>query len=617
MSDLKTVCHEITGQNYTPDQILMIKRRVLERLRDLKIENFSNYKKILYTDSSELAKFTSLCTIHTTSWFREPVHFDILEAEISKRMKSFTHKPFKVLSTACSTGEEVFSTALRLEQIRKKYPQFDYQVHGFDIDPISINKAIDAIYPLHNFENFQLQYKQDILIGQKSHSGYFKLGPEIRKRCFFKKDNLMGSMVNIGQYDWIFCRNALIYFDEKSIIEILKKLSAKLNKDAFLCLGHSDHFDHKSINMNLVEHSVYQKNSEVIGKNKFSLKDKKQKNLLILDDSKTVRSLLKQLLNSLEINLFFAQNTKEADALLKKEDIHSLCVDLYMPNENGDEWLKRIHNKGIKLPSVIVSDAKPEDAPQIYSCLQSKYADSYFSKSDLNEKTKEFKDLIEALCNKQQEQRILLKKKKISNKSALLEKKPEFILIGASTGGTGALSEVLSKLPKDHPPVFVVQHITKEFAGAFANRLAEISGLHLAAIDKPTQVKNGHLYMSDNESHLQIEKNKSQQLIARLSPGPKVSGHCPSVDSLFQSAAKIKNSYGLAILMTGMGRDGASGLLQLKENGHFTVGQDQESSIVFGMPKVAQEIGATQSVLNLQQISNLLRNLPVVRHKVA
>jgi two-component system chemotaxis response regulator CheB len=159
-------------------------------------------------------------------------------------------------------------------------------------------------------------------------------------------------------------------------------------------------------------------------------------------------------------------------------------------------------------------------------------------------------------------------------------------------------------MPLETPPILVVQHISPEFAKPFAERLAQISGLKLGPPDEGAPLKNGHIYLSWGDSHIGVRRNGRALVLTRSNAGP-VTGHRPSVDFLFKSAA-LANARAAAALLTGMGGDGALGLLELKNKGNFTLAQDEETSVVYGMPKEAARIGAAEVIGDLQTLRSYL-----------
>ena len=181
----------------------------------------------------------------------------------------------------------------------------------------------------------------------------------------------------------------------------------------------------------------------------------------------------------------------------------------------------------------------------------------------------------------------------------------DLILLGASTGGPEALKQIIGELKPNMPPILLVLHMQPEFMVRYCERLQRITKLKVKRFIGHEKVVPNSIYIADGLNHMEISKTGSDYFLNR-GTDEKVKGHCPSVDVLFNSAARIKKSNLLAILLTGMGSDGAEGLNSLKNSGAFTVTQNEETSEVYGMPKAALEIGAANCVLSLEQITEIL-----------
>ncbi len=179
------------------------------------------------------------------------------------------------------------------------------------------------------------------------------------------------------------------------------------------------------------------------------------------------------------------------------------------------------------------------------------------------------------------------------------------IAFGASTGGTEALGKVIADLPANMPPIVIVQHIPEGFSRAFANRLDQISQLTVKEAVDGDKLQVGHVLVAPGDKHMVITGRPGQYKVHVYS-GEKVSGHRPSVDVLFHSLAEHVKGRMIGVIMTGMGSDGAEGLLQMKNRGALTFGQDATTSVVYGMPKVAHQIGAVGKVLPLNKIAQEL-----------
>jgi two-component system chemotaxis response regulator CheB len=187
------------------------------------------------------------------------------------------------------------------------------------------------------------------------------------------------------------------------------------------------------------------------------------------------------------------------------------------------------------------------------------------------------------------------------------------IAIGSSTGGVEALLQVLSHFPRDCPPTVITQHMPAGFTASFANRLDKFCAPHVAEAVDGDVLHAGHVYLAPGAvSHLQVSGSSTWR--CRLAEGAPVNGHKPSVDKLFHSVAHAAGPKGVGVILTGMGRDGASGLSAMRASGADTIGQDEATSIVYGMPRAAQELGAVARQLPLERIGaeimRLCRQVP-------
>jgi two-component system chemotaxis response regulator CheB len=176
------------------------------------------------------------------------------------------------------------------------------------------------------------------------------------------------------------------------------------------------------------------------------------------------------------------------------------------------------------------------------------------------------------------------------------------VAIGASTGGTEALRQVLEALPPDAPGVCIVQHMPAGFTAAFAKRLDQLCRIEVKEAESGDRVVPGLALIAPGNRHMLLQRSGAQYVV-EVRDGPLVSRHRPSVDVLFRSAARAAGKNALGLIMTGMGDDGAHGLLEMRAAGAATLGQDEASCIVYGMPKEAMKLGAVQRELPLQHLA--------------
>jgi two-component system, chemotaxis family, protein-glutamate methylesterase/glutaminase len=174
--------------------------------------------------------------------------------------------------------------------------------------------------------------------------------------------------------------------------------------------------------------------------------------------------------------------------------------------------------------------------------------------------------------------------------------------IGASTGGPEAIERILRALPADVPPVLVVQHMPEGFTAAFARRLDSVAGMSVKLAESGDRLEGGRVLVARGDHHLVLHRHRDRFLV-ELDHGPRVGYHRPSVDRLFESVAKVAGEMAIGVLLTGMGGDGARGLLELHRRGGHTIVQDEESSVVFGMPQAAIRLGAVDEVVPLDGVA--------------
>jgi len=175
------------------------------------------------------------------------------------------------------------------------------------------------------------------------------------------------------------------------------------------------------------------------------------------------------------------------------------------------------------------------------------------------------------------------------------------IAIGSSTGGVEALITILSKFPANGPPVIISQHMPASFIRSFAARLNRLCAMHVAEAEDGAPIRPGQAWLAPGDAHLELTGGPAPRI--RLNGGERVNGHRPSVDVMFHAAARSLGQRAVGVILTGLGRDGAEGLLALREAGAETIGQDEASCVVYGMPKAAHELGAVGIQLPLDRIA--------------
>jgi two-component system chemotaxis response regulator CheB len=348
-------------------------------------------------------------------------------------------------------------------------------------------------------------------------------------------------------------------------------------------------------------------------------------NVLVVDDSALMRNLVSKIVEATP-GLAVADRAMNGMFALQKIprcDPDVIVLDLEMPNMNGIEFLKERKRLGIEIPVIILSSAARKGA-QITMEALSLGASDFITKpsgsvsSDIHTVAGELGRLLLAYGSEHRR----LKGKSVpryefeaperffepapapaaraaeKEKAAVVPPKPlrqpgplELIAIGISTGGPNALRELLGKIDPDLPqPILVVQHMPPGFTEEFAASLDRICPLEVKEAADGDIVRQGRVLIAPGDKHLFVER-MPLGVIARLSDAPPVNGHRPSADVLFGSVAEIYANHAMGVIMTGMGRDGAKELGSIFREGGITLGQDEASSVVYGMPKVAFEMG--------------------------
>lgn len=330
--------------------------------------------------------------------------------------------------------------------------------------------------------------------------------------------------------------------------------------------------------------------------------------VLITDDSLLFRNILKQELSKdalIEV-VGTAVDPIDAEEKISQLNPDIVTLDVEMPKMNGITFLKKLMKES-PIKVVLVSSLNIS----VFDALDAGAVD-FVKKPDMgiqNELNSFFLELRSKIkiAHIARLRKLTVNVEKLPISSIKLETitTQKIIAIGASTGGTEATLEILKQLPKEVPGILVTQHMPPGFTKMYADRLNKICQMEVREAVNGDRLTNGLALIAPGDKHMRLAKDAKGYFV-RCLEGEKVSGHCPSVDVLFESVAKAAGKNAIGIILTGMGRDGASGLLTMKNEGAFTIGQDQGSSVVYGMPKVAFEIGAVQVQSPIADIADVL-----------
>lgn len=329
--------------------------------------------------------------------------------------------------------------------------------------------------------------------------------------------------------------------------------------------------------------------------------------VLIVDDSPVFRALLSQLINSdpeLQV-VAMAEDPFQARDLIKQHNPDVITLDIEMPKMNGVQFLKNLMRLR-PMPVVMISTLTQHGAEATLAALELGAVD-YFPKPSV-ESTAEmvnYKQLVNEKIKMAAGANVTGNRSVVETEVLTTPKshsKVEVIAIGASTGGTEAVKQVLSSLPAGLPPIIITQHISAMFSTSFAARLNEHSKINVKELSaNRAPLVNGCAYLAPGDKHLVVVR-RGNHLYCQLDDRPAVNRHKPSVDVMFDAVAETVGKNAIGVILTGMGKDGAQGMLRIKQAGGKTIAQDEASSVVWGMPRVAVEMNAALSVLDLKQV---------------
>ncbi|MBS3910191.1 MAG: chemotaxis response regulator protein-glutamate methylesterase [Actinobacteria bacterium] len=342
--------------------------------------------------------------------------------------------------------------------------------------------------------------------------------------------------------------------------------------------------------------------------------------VLVVDDSAVIRQLVKEILErdpAIEV-VAVASDAYFAERKLKVHAPDVITLDVEMPGMDGISFLEKIMHSN-PTPVVMLSSYTDRRAAETFKALEFGAVD-FVTKPKAN-----IGEGIEALAEE------LIAKVKAASKANIRKTQPKLvaapahsvdevvarkrftgskhgdgvIVLGASTGGTVAISDLLVLLPKDSPGIVIVQHMPEQFTKAYADRINGLVDLDVREAKNGDRVRRGAVLIAPGGRHMLLQKD-IQGYYVQIKDGPPVNRHKPSVDVLFRSAANSAGHEAIGIILTGMGNDGAKGMRELKDAGAFNIAQSKETCVVFGMPRVAIELGGVDKIASIEEIPRLL-----------
>lgn len=350
--------------------------------------------------------------------------------------------------------------------------------------------------------------------------------------------------------------------------------------------------------------------------------------IIVVDDSAFMRKAISDMIES-EKNFEVIAKLRDGRELVEKIDEYNpdlITLDLHMKDLDGLATLKELKKSGKSYPIIMLSSATTEGSELTLECLDNG-AISFITKPsgsislDIEKVQKNLIEEIKSITSSIKSRRVLsfsnnrsrntnsIKEGSIKEENTsfnLRNKKIDAVVIGASTGGPKALQEVLTKLPSNlGVPVLVVQHMPEGFTKVFAERLNKLCNMKVVEAEEGMAIDKNTIYIAKGGYHMTVATNST----IHLNEEPPIWGVRPAVDKLFDSAIKLYRSNLLSVILTGMGKDGASGTAHIKDYGGVTISEDKSTCTIYGMPKAAFETGKVDLVVPLDQIASKIINI--------
>lgn len=634
---------KITGVQLGEKQYSLVLSRLSKHFRNMGGMSPQEYWEYLKNnEEEEVPVLISLLTTHHTFFFREQVHFDYLEKvlpDIVAAAKAKGKKTIKIWCAACSKGQEGYTLGMFLDyHLKQLRTDMDYQILFSDVDTASVKWAENGVYLNEELNRVPITYRSNHWVrGKGEVSDFSKIRNTVKSKCEFRPINLMELAKEKfhQKFDLVFCRNVFIYFTVKEIESISRELLKNMEDHALFFIGVSESLMGATLSVDHLGKSIYKKSKEehlieanapkeakltanakkretskprehleVVKASTDNVKPSESKihNVLTLQSSLKLSAELRTLIGRFpEFKSVGFDLVKDANEAIKK--INDKKVDILILEIGCLPFLQKILTE--TSAKVLIASGPGADSTQINHALDLGSQDyvmiegRHFKETEIKSLHDKLLKIGNSVVSKSIAKHLSLDASKFTD---------SIIGIGASTGGTEAITSLLTKLPAIMPPIVIVQHIPEVYSKQFADRLDGLCQLEVREAKDGDELKPGLALVAPGNFQMKVVYRGGKYKV-KVYDGDKVSGHKPSVDVLFNSLAEVdvKKLYG--VILTGMGSDGAQGLLKMKQAGAKTVSQNEESCVVYGMPKVAHELGASDKELDLGLIPDHLVKL--------
>jgi len=341
--------------------------------------------------------------------------------------------------------------------------------------------------------------------------------------------------------------------------------------------------------------------------------------VLVIDDSALVRQILTQ---GLALDPAIEVVGSAGDPYIARDKIvrlqpDVLTLDVEMPRMDGVDFLRRLMPQ-YPLPVVMVSSLTQKGKQITLDALDAGAVD--FVSKPTTDMAQGLKNMLQELRAKikmaatanvahwKADRRAVTSQLRTIERRALAESTDKVVVIGASTGGTEAIRKIITRFPETMPGVVIVQHMPAGFTRMFAERLNQLCAMEVKEAVSGDRIMPGRILIGPGGLHMEVTRSGGHYQV-RCEAGPTVKGHCPSVDVLMHSAARHVGANAVGVMLTGMGSDGAEGMLAMRKAGARNIAQDEASCVVFGMPRVAYELGGAESLVSLDHMAGRIVDL--------
>ena len=635
---LQRVARVCSGIHLEPRRQASMTHRVAKQVEAAgftKLDAYLDHIEKAPADDPLVCAFINALTVNHTAFFREPHHFDFLKTVVVpkflREVGEARSRPLRIWSTACATGEEPYSIVLcALEALAGT--GHTVEVVASDIDDVVLEAARLGVYAQERIDAIPAPHRSAHLrAGAGASAGQWRISDAVRRCVKFQHLNLVATQwPSFGTFDAIFCRNVMIYFDQKTCRGLVERFAKRLRPDGHLFLGHSETLIGARDAFELVGTTTYALRAPPVAAVTAAPAPPRvsrpaagvvprapspaRTRVLVVDDSAMMRELLTGLLSEdpgIEV-VGSAADPFSAWEAIKKLRPDVITLDVEMPRMDGISFLERLMTH-FPLPVVMISSLTEAGCATAMRALELG-AVEVVAKPKLDVAVG-LAGMATALSHQvraagQARVRAIppraAKTRRLSSEHSLgggfVRGTHKVMVVGASTGGTEALSDFLGELPPDSPGVVIVQHMPARFTKHFAERMDKHCSIRVKEAVDGDRVLAGHALIAPGDHHMRLVRSGASYVV-QIDQGPPVNRHRPSVDVLFQSAAEQLGHNAIGVILTGMGNDGARGMKAMRDAGAHTIAQDEATCVVFGMPKEAIAAGGAVEVLPLSDIA--------------